>query len=188
MVTERRAPRQSLRRLGRLTRVARRCDIVAAARLESLDVKLSGTLKAVDYSEQRAPELVRMWRSSFERGVGVVDPHPLEAQLAFLQREVVPQHKLLLVLDGAEGPVAAFIAFSKEKVAQLYVHIEYQGRGIGTALLDVAKSESSGRLQLFTFARNTLARRFYEKNGFREIGQGFESEWQLADVEYAWLR
>jgi ribosomal protein S18 acetylase RimI-like enzyme len=142
----------------------------------------------VAYSENRALELVRLWRASFERALGVVDPHPLEEQLAFLQREVVPRHKLLLVLDGAEGPVTAFIAFSKEKVAQLYVHIDYQGRGMGKALLDVAKGESSGRLHLFTFARNTLARRFYEKNGFREIGQGFEPEWQLADVEYAWVR
>ena len=68
------------------------------------------------------------------------------------------------------------------------MHIDYQGRGIGKALLDVAKHESSGRLHLFTFARNTRACRFYERNGFREIGRGFESEWQLADIEYAWAR
>ncbi len=156
--------------------------------MESLDVKLAANLMLVAYSEQRALELVKMWRASFEGGVGVVDPHPLDEQLAFLQREVVPQNNLLLALDGAEGPVAAFIAFSNEKVDQLYVHTEYQGRGIGKALLDVAKTRSPGRLHLFTFACNTLARRFYEKNGFREIGQGFESHWQLADVEYAWVR
>lgn len=156
--------------------------------MEWVDIKLSGSLMVAAYSEKRALDVVRMWRASFERGVGVVDPHPLEDQLAFLNRVVVPQNKVLLVLDDVDGPVAAFIAFSKEKVAQLYVHIDYQGRGIGKALLEVAKRESSGRLQLVTFARNTLARRFYERNGFREIGQGFESEWQLADVEYAWVR
>jgi ribosomal protein S18 acetylase RimI-like enzyme len=156
--------------------------------LESLEVKLAGTLTLVAYSEQRALELVKMWRASFERGVGVVDPHPLDEQLAFLRREVVPHNDILLVLDGAEGPVAAFIAFSNEKVAQLYVHTEYQGRGIGKALLDIAKARSCGRLHLFTFARNTLARRFYEKNGFRKIGEGFEAVWQLADVEYVWVR
>jgi ribosomal protein S18 acetylase RimI-like enzyme len=156
--------------------------------LEALSVKVPGNLILVAYTETRALELVKMWRASFERGVGVVDPHPLDEQLAFLQREVVPQNNLLLVLDGAEGPVAAFIAFSNEKVAHLYVHTDYQGRGIGKALLDIAKTRSSGRLHLFTFARNALARRFYEENGFREIGQGFEAEWQLPDVEYAWVR
>jgi ribosomal protein S18 acetylase RimI-like enzyme len=150
------------------------------------EVKLSGLLTVIPYSGKWAQELVGMWRASFERGVGVLDPHPLEDQLAFLERDVVPKNKVLLVLDGVNGPVVAFIAFSKEKVSHLYVRIDYQGRGIGKALLDVAKRESSGRLHLFTFARNTIARRFYEKNGFREIGQGFESEWQLADVEYAW--
>jgi ribosomal protein S18 acetylase RimI-like enzyme len=156
--------------------------------LQLLDTKLGGNLMLVAYSEERAWELVQMWRASFERGVDVVDPHPLDEQLAYLQREVVPQNDLLLVLDGAEGPVAAFIAFANEKIAQLYVHTEYQGRGIGKALLDVAKARSSGRLHLFTFARNTLARRFYEKNGFRKIGEGFDTEWQLADVQYAWVR
>lgn len=156
--------------------------------MHSVDVKLSGSLMIAAYSDKRALELVRMWRASFERGVGLLDPHPLDDQLAFFHREVVPENKVLLVLDDAEGPIAAFIAFSKEKVAQLYVHIDYQGRGIGKALLDVAKRESSGRLHLFTFARNTRACRFYERNGFHEIGRGFESEWQLADVKYVWTR
>jgi ribosomal protein S18 acetylase RimI-like enzyme len=156
--------------------------------MEVVDVKLFGSLILAAYSEKRALELVTMWRAAFERGVGVLDPHPIEEQLAFLRRYVVPLNRVLVVLDGANGPIAAFIAFSDEKVAHLYVHVDYQGRGIGKALLDVAKRESSGRLQLVTFARNAVARRFYETNGFREIGQGFEADWQLADVEYAWVR
>jgi ribosomal protein S18 acetylase RimI-like enzyme len=66
--------------------------------------------------------------------------------------------------------------------------VDHQGRGIGKSLLGIAKARSSGRLRLFTFARNGSARRFYERNGFREVAQGFEPEWQLEDVEYLWLR
>jgi ribosomal protein S18 acetylase RimI-like enzyme len=129
-----------------------------------------------------------MWRAAFERGVEIVDPHPIEAQLEFLEREVLPNNQVLLALDGSAGPVVAFVAFAPERLAQLYVHVEYQGRGIGTALLELAKAESSGQLRLFTFARNESARRFYERHGFSVRGHGFEAEWQLADVEYEWLR
>jgi ribosomal protein S18 acetylase RimI-like enzyme len=156
--------------------------------VEPIQLKFPGNFSAASYSEERGFELVKMWRASFERGVGVVDPHPSEDQLAFFRREVLAQNEVLLVVEGADGPVVAFIAFSKEKIAQLYVHIDYQGRGIGKALLDLVKCESSGRIRLFTFAQNAGARRFYELNGFREIGQGFEPEWQLADVEYEWVR
>ena len=32
------------------------------------------------FDRQRIDELVRMWRESFEHGVGIVDTHPLEEQ------------------------------------------------------------------------------------------------------------
>src|SRR5215471_16987864 len=53
------------------------------------------------------------------------------------------------------------IAFHDDWIEQLYVLPEAQGRGVGTALLDMAK-RSSHRLQLWTFQRNAPARRFYE--------------------------
>lgn len=155
---------------------------------EAMEPELPDGLTLAPYSPSRGLELVKMWRASFERGVGVIDPHPLEEQLAFLDRDLVPRNSVILVLDGIEGPVVAFIAFSTQEVAQLYVHVDHQGRGIGKALLGVAKARSSGRLRLFTFARNGFARRFYERNGFVEVAQGFELEWQLEDIEYAWVR
>lgn len=33
----------------------------------------------VEYDSARLDELVRMWRASFEAGVGIVDPHPIAA-------------------------------------------------------------------------------------------------------------
>jgi GNAT superfamily N-acetyltransferase len=153
-----------------------------------LGAALQGTLAAVAYSEDRAWELVEMWRAAFERGVQIIDPHPVQDQLLYLQREVLPNNRVLLVLNGLDGPVVAFLAFSPRQLAQLYVHVDHQRRGIGTALLNYAKAESSGSLRLFTFEVNTVARRFYERNGFSAVGHGFESEWQLADVEYEWRR
>lgn len=154
----------------------------------AVDVKLPLPLVVGSYDERRALDLVKMWRASFEHGVGVIDPHPLEDQVAYLKGEVVPNNQIVVVHDGLHGPIVAFVAYASEKVAQLYVHVDYHGRGIGTALLDLAKRESKGQLRLFTFARNTIARRFYERNGFLQVGSGFEETWQLEDVEFAWSR
>ena len=53
---------------------------------------------------------------------------------------------------------------------------------MGTMLLDRAKRESSGQLRLFTLKVNEKAQQFYEQQGFKIVGRGFER--QLEDIEY----
>ena len=145
-------------------------------------------LTILDYSPGYGPELVRMWRASFEQGVGITDPHPLEDQLRALEQKIVPHNRVLLVLDPRTSAVIGFLAYTSETVSNLYVHVDYQNKGIGSMLLDIAKKNSSGVLRLFTFERNMRARQFYERHGFKIIRQGFEEFWQLADIEYEWNR
>lgn len=138
------------------------------------------------YLPNHADELVRMWRASFEHGVGVKDPHPIEGQLAYLREEVLPTHELHLAWQ--DGTLVGFVAANDESVAQLHVRVGHHRRGIGSHLLSLAKSESAGSLWLFTFQRNLIARRFYERHGFVAMAYGFEPVWQLADVKYTWSR
>ena len=64
-----------------------------------------------------------------------------------------------------------------------------QRRGIGTDLLDVAKSKFA-RLQLWTFQRNGQARRFYEARGFVLVEEtdGAGNEEREPDARYLWSR
>ena len=140
----------------------------------------------VDFAPEHKFELVRLWRASFEEAVGIVDPHPLEEQGRYFDEAVLPKNRVVVVLE--EGTVVAFLAHSRDAIAQLYVRLDRQGLGLGTMLLDRAKRESGGRLRLFTFLRNVKARRFYERRGFREVRRGFEPEWKLEDVEFEWVR
>ena len=81
------------------------------------------------------------------------------------------------------------VAFHDDWIEQLYVLPEMQGQGLGTALLDVAK-HTSDRLQLWTFQRNTQARRFYEARGFALVEQtdGSSNEEKEPDARYLWTR
>ena len=143
-------------------------------------------IEIVEYDPKFGYELVRMWRDSFERAVGVIDSHPLEKQLRYLEKKVIAENEVRVVLEKRSSEVIAFMASTQDRIAQLYVHADYQKRGIGTMLLDIAKRNSSGRLSLFTFKVNENAQRFYERNGFEVRRFGFEEEWQLEDVEYEW--
>jgi ribosomal protein S18 acetylase RimI-like enzyme len=138
----------------------------------------------VEYADAWLDELIPMWRASFENGVGIVEPHPIEDQKRYFLTQVLPTHAVRLAFEDAK--LVGFVAASRESIAQLYVRIGFQRQGIGTYLLDWAKEQSMGQLWLFTFARNQRACSFYEKNGFVAIARGFEPLWQLEDVKYQW--
>ena|SRR5436305_7117425 len=140
----------------------------------------------VEYSPKYGPELIKMWRESFEQAVGVIDPHPPPEQLRYLEEKVVPGNRVLIVLEEARSAVIGFMATTPETISQLYVHVSHQNRGIGAMLVNIAKRNSHGRLRLFTFEANKNAQRFYERHGFKVVARGFEKEWELEDIEYEW--
>jgi GNAT superfamily N-acetyltransferase len=139
-----------------------------------------------DFDPADTDVVVRLWRESFEHGVGITDPHPLEQQAAYLHEQIVPTHRVRVARRG--DAIVGLLASTPESIAQLYVRVDHIGQGIGAHLLGLAKAESSGSLWLFTFARNTRACRFYERHGFVPIARGFEPGWQLDDVKYLWVR
>ena len=144
----------------------------------------TSALDLVDYAPQWQDELVRMWRASFEFGVGITDPHPLSEQVAYFNAEVLPKNTLRLAV--AQAHLVGFVAASRESVAQLYVRVGCHRQGVGSRLLDWAKAQSSGSLWLYTFARNRVAQAFYEHHGFVEVARGFEQSWGLDDIKYQW--
>ena len=137
------------------------------------------------FEAHRVDELVAMWRASFEHGVGVVEPHTVADQRRYFLDVVLAQHAVHTAVQP-DGRLVGFIAASDTRVDQLYVHVGHLRRGIGVQLLDWAKAQSTGTLQLYTFARNQAARAFYARQGFAEVAQGFEPTLQLDDVLLAW--
>ncbi len=125
-----------------------------------------------------------MWRACFESGVGVTDPHPLAEQEQYFLLDIVPSNTVRVAMSGTQ--LIGFIAASAESVTQLHVRTGFQRRGVGTALLSWAKRQSRGSLWLYTFARNRVARAFYEHHGFVAVAHGFEPVWRLEDVKYHW--
>jgi GNAT superfamily N-acetyltransferase len=87
-----------------------------------------------------------------------------------------------------DGVVLAWLDVGDGWVNQLICRRSSTGLGIGKQLLDFAKSVSPDGLQLYTFQVNAGARRFYIREGFKEVelGDGSGNEERQPDVRMEW--
>ena len=103
-------------------------------------------------------------------------------------RDVMFPAHAVWVAETSSG-VVGFGAVHDDLLGLLYVHPEHQGRGIGTALLDVVKRERPRGFDLWVFQRNEGARRFYERHGctLAEMTDGSGNEEKEPDARYEWV-
>jgi len=96
--------------------------------------------------------------------------------------------ELEVSVAAEKGRLVGFVALADEWVKHLYVHPQAQSRGVGTALLDLAKERRSGGLRLWVFQENDAARRFYERHGFSldQLTDGRDNEERVPDALYVW--
>ena len=103
-------------------------------------------------------------------------------------RDHILKENNVFVVELDRRPIA-FMAMKHEFVDQLYVHPDYQNRGVGKTLLNHARQLSPDHVWLYTLQINVNARAFYEKNGFVAEKFGIspppENE---PDVEYHWRK
>jgi GNAT superfamily N-acetyltransferase len=87
-----------------------------------------------------------------------------------------------------DGGIVGFSGVHKGELTHLYVDPSAQNQGIGSALLEHAKTQSPERLYLWVFQMNEGARRFYERHGFRlaELTDGAGNMEQEPDARYVW--
>ena len=88
------------------------------------------------------------------------------------------------------GRILGFLCLDGEDLDQLYLLPGQFRRGLGSLLLAKARERSPERLTLFTFQRNSAARAFYERHGFRlvDLNDGARNEEGEPDAFYEWRR
>jgi len=136
------------------------------------------------YSPELAKQTVAMWRESKEQAIGQIEMHSFDNHVYFLNHLLPEQYQIDVAM--IDETVVGMMAYNDSEISQLYIHLNYQGLGIGQTLLDRAKAQSIGKLTLYTFEVNEKAQRFYEKHGFKVIGRGHENEENLPDILYEW--
>lgn len=90
----------------------------------------------------------------------------------------------VMVAEYAGRP-RAFLAREDSYIHALFVTPDAQGHGLGRALLDTAKRQTR-RLDLWTFADNHGARRFYRREGFTPTERPPASDEGLPEIHLTW--
>ncbi len=92
-----------------------------------------------------------------------------------------------LVRIGTGAGVVGYLARRRAEVDALYVEPDARGFGMGRGQLREVK-EAEGLVGLWTFQAILGARRFYARNGFREVKwtDGAGNEARLPDMRLEW--
>ena len=130
-----------------------------------------------------------LWLRAREAAVGTIPPpvHDDEDVHAWFASHVVRDAELSLAED-AESELAGILVLDGQWLDQLYVEPTITGRGVGRKLVELAKRARPDGLQLWTFASNVGAQRFYERHGFVAIRRtdGRDNEEGAPDILYSW--
>jgi putative acetyltransferase len=151
---------------------------------------MSNSFLIRDYRSEDFDAVSILWRVSrekslpeFQRAKG----HFFYEDQDYFRDHILKQNQVFVV-EVAGKPVA-FMAMRDDFIDHLYVHPDHQQRGIGKALLDLARKRSPEHVWLYTLQINIGARAFYEKNGFvaEKFGMSPPPD-NEPDVEYHWRK
>lgn len=112
--------------------------------------------------------------------------HTEEEHQRFITETVPLDHEIWVAEE--DGRVVGLAAVGERTLGHLYVHPDYQSRGIGSALLERVKTLHPEGFTLWTFPHNKGACRFYERHGLHvsASGDGSGNDEGLPDLQYEW--
>jgi GNAT superfamily N-acetyltransferase len=112
--------------------------------------------------------------------------HPDDDVRAHVAGVLIPHREVWLAVE--DGEAVGVLVLDGADLDWLFVAPHAQTRGVGSALLDHAKSLRPDGLSLWTFVTNVAAQRFYERRGFVEAERtdGAGNEEHAPDIRYVW--
>ena len=158
---------------------------------------MNDTFVFTEYRDDFEFELLRLWRKSISKAIGVEEDTRLEAVNEHLEFLRSLNHEFIQVaLKESSRKVIGFMRVEEHVIRDLFIHVDYQRQGLGSRFIQQAKKENDF-LSLSTFELNKGAQKFYDVMEFVITDRGFASfegnSWatskdQLADITYEWRR
>ena len=159
--------------------------------------KLKEKIIFTSYKKEHEFELLSLWRKSFNQAIGIEEDTREEAVTGHLEYlQSYNPDIIRVVLEEHKNKIIGFMAKEENTIKDLFIHVGYQRKGLGSIFINQAKKEEEF-LSLQTLELNKGAQKFYEFHDFIIVRRGFTSfeanPWatkkeQLADISYEWRR
>lgn len=138
------------------------------------------------YAPEHLGAVAALWLDS-HRSTGLEDDGvTVEALAARIPQEIAGGWETWLAWDGDRLLAFMALRLADACLDQLFVAPEAQGTGVGSDLLDLAKTKMPDGFWLRTAAANAGGRAFYERRGLRHAESGVHPDHGRPIVIYRW--
>ena len=138
-----------------------------------------------EITEKDIPEIVDIWYEVSLQAHGFISSDYWRESKDQMSSKYIPMSETYTATDGEN--VLGFISLSDEYLAAIFVKSRFQGRGIGTLLLNHAMSLRNN-LQLKVFCKNKKSVEFYKSKGFSVISESKDNDTGENEFVMQWHR
>lgn len=115
------------------------------------------------YQDGDIDQVLEVWLSASIKAHRFVEPTFWESKVNEMRGIYIPASETFLF--EANGQITGFYCLYDNTLAAIFVSPDWQGKGIGSALLDDAKNRRES-LRLTVYRENSPSVKFYEMHGF----------------------
>ncbi|MBS3669228.1 N-acetyltransferase [Vreelandella boliviensis] len=120
------------------------------------------------YQKADMDQILDIWLSASVKAHAFIESAFWESKVSEMRDVYLPASETFVFESGAQ--IAGFYSLYENTLAAVFVAPSLQGKGVGTALIDDAKSRREC-LQLTVYRENDPSIHFYKKHGFISLGE-----------------
>lgn len=117
-------------------------------------------------------EVLHIWLESSIQAHGFIDKEFWKSKVKDMREIYLPSGETYVFEQ--EGLIVGFLSLSEDRLAAIFVSPDWQGKGIGTQLMQKAK-EMHDTLELTVYKDNIQSIEFYKKHGFEIAREQMDS-------------
>ncbi len=136
-----------------------------------------------EITEIDIPEIVDIWYEVSLQAHGFISSEYWRANKDQMSNKYIPMSETFQATDGEN--ILGFISLLDDYLAAIFVKSEFQGRGIGSLLLNHAMSLRNN-LQLKVFCKNAKSIEYYKSKGFSVISESKDNETGENELVMKW--
>ncbi|NYS77873.1 MULTISPECIES: N-acetyltransferase [Halomonadaceae] len=126
-----------------------------------------------EYREADIEHILDIWLSASIKAHSFAGSEYWQSKVSEMRDVYIPASETFVY--EADEQIAGFYCLYGSTLAAVFVLPSLQGQGIGSALMDDAKSRRSC-LQLSVYSQNTPSISFYKQHGFISIGEQIDEQ------------